>query len=270
MKQYTFDQIPKINATYDENVVVSHDYLCTFESLHCHDYFEIEYICSGSGMQVVNGTAYPVEMGDVAFFDVGDEHSYYSIKGLQIINICLQRSLLRELDIRDFSKRKRAIFTLNLDDRIEFERLIYMIETELEKQRDRHLDAEINILKLMLILFDRIGYLAKPLEERWGNLIAMIANNYATVSLDEAAECMAVSKNYFCKIFKQKFGVSFLQYLNNLRVQRAQYLLTHTEDAVEEICTRVGFTQTKYFYKVFKSNVGITPLKYRKNTREVS
>ena len=72
MKKYTFERIPKINAIYDEKVVVSRDNICTFESLHAHDYYEIEYVFSGEGVQIINGEVYTVKVGDVIVFDIGD------------------------------------------------------------------------------------------------------------------------------------------------------------------------------------------------------
>lgn len=265
MKKYTFERIPKINAIYDEKVVVSRDDICTFESLHAHDYYEIEYVFSGEGVQIINGEVYNVKVGDVIVFDIGDVHTYYSVSGLKIINICFEKNLLKNLETYDFSRKNNNIFSLSVNDIAEFEYFIYLLERELKDKKKRHTEAEINILRLMMILLDRIGCFSRPLEQRWNGLINLITENYKTLTLEEAVKYMAISKNYFCKIFKQYFGVSFLQYLNNLKVQRAKHLLVNTNKSIESICEESGFTQSKYFYKTFKESEGITPLKYRKS-----
>ena len=264
MKVYTFDKIPKTNAYFDDKFVVSRDDYCSFEAIHSHDYVEIEYAISGTGVQIINDKAFPVKMGDVAIFDIGDSHSYYSVNGLKIINICIEKSTMLELNIRGLSHNSQSVFSLQLNDRIEFEYLAFMLEKELKYQKKWHSDAEVNIVKLMLVLLFRTGFFNNPFEDRWGTLIAMVTRNYKTVTLEQAAEFLSVSKNHFCKIFKREFGVSFLQYLNNLRIQNACYHLSHSDKSVETICSDVGFSQAKYFYKAFKDTVGTTPLNYRK------
>ena len=264
MKIYTFEKVPKTDAYFDDKFIVSRDDYCSFESIHTHDYLEIEYVISGSGVQIINNKAFPVKMGDVIIFNVGDTHSYYSVDELKIINICIEKSMAVELNVSDLTHSDRAVFTLPLDERIQFEYLIYSLEKELKNQQKWHFDVEVNIVKIMFVLFFRTGCFNDPLEDRWGTLIAMVTQKYKSVTLNEAAEFLSVSKNHFCKIFKREFGIPFLEYLNNLRIQNACHLLSHTNKSVESICFEVGFSQAKYFYKVFKDKLGMTPLNYRK------
>lgn len=75
-----------------------------------------------------------------------------------------------------------------------------------------------------------------------------------------------VSMNYslFSLLFKQYTGTNFVSYLQKLRIEEAQRLLTSTDWKVNEIGRRVGFVDDKHFLKVFKSAVGLSPTEYRK------
>lgn len=75
-----------------------------------------------------------------------------------------------------------------------------------------------------------------------------------------------VSMNYslFSLLFKQYTGTNFVSYLQRLRLEEAQRLLTTTDWKVNEIGRRVGFVDDKHFLKVFKSAVGLSPTEYRR------
>lgn len=75
-----------------------------------------------------------------------------------------------------------------------------------------------------------------------------------------------VSMNYslFSLLFKQYTGTNFVTYLQKLRIEEAQKLLTTTDWRVNEIGHRVGFADDKHFLKVFKSITGLSPTDYRK------
>lgn len=75
-----------------------------------------------------------------------------------------------------------------------------------------------------------------------------------------------VSMNYslFSLLFKQYTGTNFVGYLQKLRIEEAQRLLTSTDWKVNEIGRRVGFVDDKHFLKVFKTAVGLSPTEYRR------
>lgn len=75
-----------------------------------------------------------------------------------------------------------------------------------------------------------------------------------------------VSMNYslFSLLFKQYTGTNFVSYLQKLRIEEAQRLLTATDWRVNEIGRRVGFVDDKHFLKVFKAAAGCSPTEYRR------
>ncbi len=80
-------------------------------------------------------------------------------------------------------------------------------------------------------------------------------------SLTDAAEVMGYNKNYFCRLFKEATGVTYLNYLNALRIDRACAELKKGL-SVSEVCYLCGFESQSYFIKFFSRAVGVTPKKY--------
>ena len=91
-----------------------------------------------------------------------------------------------------------------------------------------------------------------------------IDENYSRdISLTDAACALHYSDPYFCKIFKDCFGKSFVLYLTELRVEKSKELLGDITVNVKDICTKVGFRDSNYYTKVFKRMEGMTPTEYR-------
>ncbi len=68
----------------------------------------------------------------------------------------------------------------------------------------------------------------------------------------------------FRRLFKQHTGLSPNQYLLEIRIRKAQSLLTNTALSVQRISEETGFESTFYFSRFFKRRVGLSPLNYRK------
>ena len=73
------------------------------------------------------------------------------------------------------------------------------------------------------------------------------------------------TKSAICPAFKQKYGITVVDYLTDLRVEEAKKLLVETDMTVSEISDETGFSDTSYFSKVFLRTVGISPTAYRRN-----
>ena len=73
------------------------------------------------------------------------------------------------------------------------------------------------------------------------------------------AERAHLSVNYFCKLFKEQTGETFVNYLNNTRIHAAVRLLSSTSMKTYEIAEAVGFSDYHHFTKTFKKVTGLTP-----------
>lgn len=83
------------------------------------------------------------------------------------------------------------------------------------------------------------------------------------LSMQDAAKAMGYSETYFCRLFKQCFGVNFSTYLNEFRVEKAKEMMADTRTSIRQISTACGYSDPKYFARVFRRFVGLTPSEYR-------
>ena len=87
--------------------------------------------------------------------------------------------------------------------------------------------------------------------------------------LDEAVDFMGLNKEYFCRLFKKNMGVSYLQYVYQVRTTAVCRELETTEDPIGEIGERHGFRDPKMLNQYFREIYGCTPSEKRKFFREV-
>ena len=88
--------------------------------------------------------------------------------------------------------------------------------------------------------------------------------------LDEASDFMGLNKEYFCRLFKKNMGVSYLQYVYQVRTTAVCRELETTEDPIGEIAERHGFRDPKMLNQYFREIYGCTPSEKRKFFREVT
>ncbi len=88
------------------------------------------------------------------------------------------------------------------------------------------------------------------------------------LSLDWAADTMGLAKEYFCRLFKKNMGISYLQYLNQVRSAAVCKDLEVSDDPIGEIALRHGFTDSKRLNQCFRELYGCTPSEKRKFFRE--
>lgn len=94
-------------------------------------------------------------------------------------------------------------------------------------------------------------------------------NRNEAITRAQMAELCHLSPSYFSHLFQQEMGQSFSHYLAKKKVFWARELLEHTDDSVETISEKLGFTSAAYFIKVFKRWEGLTPCSYRSYYRRV-
>jgi beta-lactam-binding protein with PASTA domain len=68
--------------------------------------------------------------------------------------------------------------------------------------------------------------------------------------------------------FKNKTGVNFIDYLTNIRIERAKELLADSDVSIKEICSEVGYADPNYFSRIFKKVTGVTPTEYKEVTHK--
>lgn len=102
-------------------------------------------------------------------------------------------------------------------------------------------------------------------SKRLGGALQYISEHYTEkISIADLAGVCYVSEYYFCRFFKNVTGLSAVNYINSLRVEKAMSFLNNTSAGVTEIALKVGFDDVNYFSRVFKKLMGVSPTEYRK------
>ncbi|UVI31994.1 helix-turn-helix domain-containing protein [Paenibacillus spongiae] len=95
---------------------------------------------------------------------------------------------------------------------------------------------------------------------------AYIERHFANpdLSLNHLSEAFNMNPKYVSQLFKDEFGVKFVDYLAQLRIEHAKKRLLESEDPVQDIASSVGYMHSFSFIRLFKKAVGLTPGDYRK------
>ena len=103
-------------------------------------------------------------------------------------------------------------------------------------------------------------------ESRHEETIAYIAQHYMEdIAVKDIAGYLGYSEAYFCKLFKQSFGHSFVSYLTDYRMQKAEDLMRTSRLSIKEIGKTVGYPDPNYFTKVFRRVRGVSPSEFRES-----
>lgn len=266
---YNFDYAKLRSYATNGDICLVRDVRVSHESLHSHDYYEIVYIYDGGGVQVINGTAYTVNPGSILLLQKTDAHSFYALKEMAQINCCFKDK--QHLNYFPNQKMNAPVIALNEVSRIEVEQVLYLLEMELKNKYAQYSYIANACIDWILLILQRNIKNQIYSDPLWGKLLSYISENYATVTLLEAVHIVGVSTGYFCRIFKQAFGMTFHNYVDNIRVQRAKNLLKFTDYSISVIGERVGYVNNpSSFYSDFKKITTKTPKEYREDSRKES
>lgn len=83
------------------------------------------------------------------------------------------------------------------------------------------------------------------------------------IAVDALSRKAYLSRNVFFKWFREQFGITPLDYINNERIKLAKKLLSQPQHSIHSISVQCGFSDVNYFVRLFKKTEGITPRAYR-------
>ena len=155
----------------------------------------------------------------------------------------------------------------------DYKALFRKIIQELQLCRYGYEDYIASLFNDILLLVDRQQHEQKKttgnVQEQIERAAAYFNENYNTkISIDDYAESLHISTNWFIHNFKQYAGMSPAQYILSLRMVNAQSLLERTTYNIKEISEIVGYENPLYFSRVFKKEIGKSPAQYRKERVE--
>lgn len=107
-------------------------------------------------------------------------------------------------------------------------------------------------------------YNKKNINQILQNAMNYICENYTMpITLNELAEHTYVSTYYLSRMFKKELGKNFVEYLNEVRIEKAKELLKDNRYKTYEVAELVGIQDPHYFSKIFKKYVNMTPTEYK-------
>lgn len=119
------------------------------------------------------------------------------------------------------------------------------------------------------ILKEAIDLRNKNSQKRYAGLIEQ-AKEYmhmkfsmSDLTLDQVASTVNLSPNYFSSLFNQETGMTFIEYLTDIRMEKAKDYLRCSSKKITEIGSLVGYLDSHYFSYIFKKTQNCTPSEYR-------
>lgn len=136
--------------------------------------------------------------------------------------------------------------------------IIFFIKNELKNRKTRKIVLEYSATK------------TTPDNDSTESVINFIAVNYQNpeLSISFIKYKLVLPENKITEEIKVKTGLSFKQYLNDIRLHEAKSLLNSTKLSISEIAYQVGYSNVSHFNRVFKSVEKISPSDFRKNTNK--
>lgn len=244
--------------------------------LHYHDELEFILVRSGTFTTVVDDVEYVSEAGDVIFINSGVPHSTYSKSDVETGLIQFRENDFLNTDITRIIKY--SVKFNNLTDSkiriIKNEELYKTLDRIFKEYEEKDLAYEIFIrseiykilayLYRMNILIDTEKFFQTKEIQKILPAIEYINKNYnEEISLEAVSAMLGFDPSYFCRIFKTATGATFTEYLNFVRICKAEKMLSRTESSILEISETVGFSSVSYFNRVFKKYRNCSPRNYR-------
>lgn len=108
-------------------------------------------------------------------------------------------------------------------------------------------------------------YINKSQSDIIRKAIIYMNNNYQNkIDLHSVSNEVHVNSQYLSRLFKKEIGISYVDYLNTVRVNNACNMLSNTTYPAYRIATDSGFTDSAYFSRVFTKHTKLTPSQYRR------
>lgn len=128
--------------------------------------------------------------------------------------------------------------------------------------------AKSYVLELILMIARNKWILQAGLNKENTALHVVEYFNFAfskKLTLDEISEKFATNRTTLNALFKKEYGTSAMDYLNNVRIQNASFMLTNTGLPIATVAERTGFSDEAYFSRAFKKATGKSPSEFRRS-----
>lgn len=240
---------------------------------HLHRHMEIVYVRRGRSVAVAGNQQVRLEEGDLFIAFPNQIHYYLADPGAhQVILLIASPDLCPEFkhDFKHFLPVSPVYRGASEDPKI-----TAALESILESDRTSGRFSEVEIKANLMLLLSRMLTIM-PLQEArnydngmLGKILLYCYDNFTEdISLSGLAEALGVSPYYISHIFSKQLHLSFRDYINSLRIDRACEMLKSSEQTITQIAFAVGYNSTRTFNRCFLEGMKMTPKEYRRRIRQ--
>lgn len=253
---------------------------------HTHDYIEMIYMCSGSTVHFVNGERIVLQPGELLFlgpnatqeiqpagendiavnFIILPDFFDKSLAMLGTEETPLRRFILDSLCHGESASR---YFYFKVADVLPIQNLVENMLWTLvfgAPNKRQINQTTLGLLFLQLLNYtDRIRCEDEP-QEDMVRLYRYVEENFTTASLTDAAQLLGYDIFHLSRQIKKKTGKTFLDIVQEKRLQQAIFLLENTALRISDISVEVGYENTSHFHRIFRARFGCAPKEYRAKT----
>ena len=267
----------QIDKNYQESI---HEYWTSFvfssktlftHPPHFHDEIEIVFVLDGIFETHYNGVNYTVTGGSV--FLAGSNSIHYStnptVKSNSVILIVHPKALSGTASQLISKTPTSPIWHNPRKDSIVWPLLKYALE---HKQKLSNDDLMLHLSSILSIIVGDMTLIDHTKKAKTENRILQYCRNHYTeeISVSRVSKELNISESHIGHIFSNVMGCTFPQYINTLRLEHAETLLTTTTKSCTHISAQSGFPTLRTFNRVFLQKHNMTPLQFRKQMSKVA
>lgn len=257
--------------------------------LHTHDYIELGYVVRGTFQQRICEKDILFQEGDFCLIDKNCIHQdYLKSQNATVLFFGIENQMFHEIMNENVTTQKIISFLQtalirqnDLQQYIHFhplpgarepmEQCLSLLLTELYEQQtgSAHICKGL-LLRIFRLLGTAYEYSLSREQQKTMNWVVFeevssyMRQHYQTVTTQELMDLFHFQKDYFNRLIKKKTGMTYSEYLQEIRLEKAARLLTETTASVSDIAELSGYHNKGYFYKIFTEKYGMTPAGYRK------
>ncbi|MDX1365602.1 AraC family transcriptional regulator [Arenibacter latericius] len=254
--------------------------------IHSHKNFELNFITSGSGRRIVGDNISGFEKGDLVLLGPNLPHcwevldvekgrdpfcivthfsediinsDFFKMPELeQVVDLLKQSNTGLRFKLEDDSYIRSILEKMTLLTGLEYYIQLLSIFNYLIQEEDRENLSNPN---------SNTPIFSKNLDKINKVYEYVFQNIQDGVKLEEAASVLNMAPSSFCRYFKKKTSLTFMEYVKSVRVGIAAKLLAETDKQITQICFESGYNNLANFNHYFKFIMGKTPSEYRKTFR---
>lgn len=241
--------------------------------LHIHKEMELLFQESGRKTVIVNQHRYEMTGGDIILFNSNTPHKV--ISHIDSVDSYVQFRPETEANTLNsfqsfmiFCHGNVFFFKNGSESNTAIRKCIQNLIEENEKKEFGYQAIIKNEIAKLLTLLQRYNILEnQTLQYKpWflSSLYYIEEHFNEDILLSDICAKANVTPTHFCRVFREATKTNFSNYLNYVRISKAESLLLETKDSISDIATQTGFSSIAYFSKVFKQYKYCTPGEYRK------